>query len=298
VTVKKEKESLVFRFRKGLEATRNLLARGFQGRDNASLEQVEEVLVTADVGASVTKEIVEGLSRKARSPGLLEVEVKAAILKGLQSQERSLHVEPGRLNVIMMVGVNGVGKTTTMAKLAHRYSQEGLRPVLAAGDTFRAAAAEQLEAWAARIGVPVIRQKEGSDPAAVAFDTLRFAGARGYDLVLIDTAGRLHTKVSLMEELRKIHRVVSREVDGAPHEVLLVLDATTGQNALQQARLFLEAVGVTGIVMAKMDGTAKGGILIRIEREVGIPVKMVGMGEGLEDLLTFEPEAFVEGLFG
>ncbi|MEW6082941.1 MAG: signal recognition particle-docking protein FtsY [Bacillota bacterium] len=298
MTVNKEKESLVCRFRKGLEATRNLLARGFQGRDNASLEQVEEVLVTADVGTSVTQEIVEGLSRKARSPGLLEKEVKAAILKGLQSQERSLHVEPGRLNVIMMVGVNGVGKTTTMAKLAHRYSQEGLRPVLAAGDTFRAAAAEQLEAWAARIGVPVVRQKEGSDPAAVAFDTLRFAGARGYDLVLIDTAGRLHTKVSLMEELRKIHRVVSREVDGAPHEVLLVLDATTGQNALQQARLFLEAVGVTGIVMAKMDGTAKGGILIRIEREVGIPVKMVGMGEGLEDLLTFEPEAFVEGLFG
>jgi len=293
-----QRESLVSRFRKGLEATRNLLAGGLGGKDHKSLEEVEEALVTADVGISLAQEIVEGLSRRAQGPGALQAGVKDAILKGLSGQERGLHLEPGRVNVIMMVGVNGVGKTTTMAKLAHRLSQEGFRPVLAAGDTFRAAAAEQLEAWAARIGIPVVRQKEGSDPAAVAFDTLRFARARSYDIVLIDTAGRLHTKVNLMEELRKIHRVVSREVDGAPHEVLLVLDATTGQNALQQAKLFLEAVGITGIVMAKMDGTAKGGILIRVEREVGVPVKMVGMGEDLEDLLPFDPGAFVEGLFG
>jgi fused signal recognition particle receptor len=200
--------------------------------------------------------------------------------------------------VVLAVGVNGVGKTTTIAKMARRLAQAGRRPLLVAGDTFRAAAIEQLQVWADRLEVPIVRQRHGADPASVAFDGIAAAKARGTDVVLIDTAGRLHTKSNLMEELRKVKRVVGRELPGAPHEVLLVLDATVGQNALAQARQFHEAVGVTGLVLTKLDGTARGGIVVAIAEELKIPVRLVGVGEGVEDLQDFNPEAFVAALFG
>jgi fused signal recognition particle receptor len=200
--------------------------------------------------------------------------------------------------VILAVGVNGVGKTTTIAKVAQRLAQGGRQPLLVAGDTFRAAAIDQLQVWADRIGANVIRQRHGADPAAVAFDGIAAAKARAADVVLIDTAGRLHTKSNLMDELRKMKRVIGQELPGAPHEVLLVLDATVGQNALVQARQFHEAVGVTGIVLTKLDGTARGGIVVAIAEELNLPVRLIGVGEGIEDLQDFNPEAFVAALFG
>jgi fused signal recognition particle receptor len=200
--------------------------------------------------------------------------------------------------VILVVGVNGVGKTTTIAKLAQRFLKAGLQPLLVAGDTFRAAAIDQLQVWADRVGAEVIRQRHGADPAAVAFDGIVAAKARHVDVVLIDTAGRLHTKSNLMDELRKVKRVIGQELPGAPHEVLLVLDATSGQNALAQARQFQEAVGVTGLVLTKLDGTARGGILVAIAEELKIPVRLIGVGEGVEDLQDFNAEAFVAALFG
>jgi fused signal recognition particle receptor len=200
--------------------------------------------------------------------------------------------------VILAVGVNGVGKTTTIAKVAQRLAQSGRQPLLVAGDTFRAAAIDQLQVWADRIGAKVIRQRHGADPAAVAFDGIAAAKARAADVVLIDTAGRLHTKSNLMDELRKMKRVIGQELPGAPHEVLLVLDATVGQNALVQARQFHEAVGVTGIVLTKLDGTARGGIVVAIAEELNLPVRLIGVGEGIEDLQDFNPEAFVAALFG
>jgi len=199
---------------------------------------------------------------------------------------------------ILAVGVNGVGKTTTIAKMAQRLAQGGRQPLLVAGDTFRAAAIDQLQVWADRIGAKVIRQRHGADPAAVAFDGIAAAKARAADVVLIDTAGRLHTKSNLMDELRKMKRVIGQELPGAPHEVLLVLDATVGQNALAQARQFHEAVGVTGIVLTKLDGTARGGIVVAIAEDLNIPVRLIGVGEGIEDLQDFNPEAFVAALFG
>jgi len=198
----------------------------------------------------------------------------------------------------LVVGVNGVGKTTTIAKVAQRLVQAGRRPLLVAGDTFRAAAIEQLQVWADRLGVAIVRQRHGADPASVAFDGIAAAKARGVDVVLIDTAGRLHTKSNLMDELRKVKRVIGRELPGAPHEVLLVLDATVGQNALAQVRQFHEAVGVTGLVLTKLDGTARGGIVVAIAEEFNIPVRLVGVGEGVEDLQDFNPEAFVAALLG
>jgi fused signal recognition particle receptor len=200
--------------------------------------------------------------------------------------------------VVLLVGVNGVGKTTTIAKLAYQDRRRGLSPLLVAADTFRAAATEQLEIWGERVGAPVIKQKSGADPAAVVFDGLSAARARGADLVYIDTAGRLHTKVNLMEELKKIHRTAAKKMPGAPHEVLLVLDATTGQNALSQARLFHEAVEVTGIILTKMDGTAKGGVALAVAHETGIPLRYLGVGEAMDDLRPFEAEAFVEAILG
>jgi fused signal recognition particle receptor len=200
--------------------------------------------------------------------------------------------------VVLLVGVNGVGKTTTIAKLAHRDRQQGAAPLLVAADTFRAAAVEQLEIWGERLGAAVVKQKTGADPAAVVFDGLAAAAARGADTVYVDTAGRLHTKVNLMEELKKIHRTAGKKIPGAPHEVLLILDATTGQNALNQARWFHEAVGVTGLVLTKMDGTAKGGVALAVVHETGIPLRYIGVGEGLEDLRPFDAEAFVEAILG
>jgi fused signal recognition particle receptor len=200
--------------------------------------------------------------------------------------------------VVLLVGVNGVGKTTTIAKLAHQDRRRGLQPLLVAADTFRAAAVEQLEIWGQRVGAPVIKQKHGADPAAVVFDGLSAAQSRGADVVYIDTAGRLQTKVNLMEELKKIHRTAAKKIPGSPHEVLLILDATTGQNALSQARLFHEAVAVTGIILTKMDGTAKGGVALAVAHENGIPIRYLGVGEALDDLRPFEAEAFVEAILG
>jgi fused signal recognition particle receptor len=199
--------------------------------------------------------------------------------------------------VIMVVGVNGVGKTTTIGKLAWRYVQQGEQVLLAAGDTFRAAATEQLEIWGGRVGADVVKHKSGADPSAVVFDALKAAQSRGAQIVIADTAGRLHTKINLMEELKKMKRVMTKVIPGAPHEILLVLDATTGQNALSQAKTFHEAIGVTGIVLTKLDGTAKGGIVTAIVGELGLPVKLIGIGEGMEDLRDFEPEEFVGALF-
>lgn len=219
------------------------------------------------------------------------------LLKNEDSHETGLRIQEGQLTVILFVGVNGVGKTTTIGKMAHMFKSQGKKVLLAAGDTFRAAAIEQLEVWGERAGVDVIKHQPGADPAAVIYDALQAAKARGVDILLCDTAGRLQNKVNLMDELNKIYRVVQREVPGAPHEVLLVLDATTGQNALQQAKTFGQSAGVTGIVLTKLDGTAKGGIVIAIRNELNLPVKYVGLGEKLDDLQPFDPEQFVHALF-
>jgi fused signal recognition particle receptor len=264
-------------------------------------EELEAALIQADVGVRVAQELLDRLRERVRREGVTRAEDLRAMLK---AELRTLLKDPPPLNlgrdpleVVLVVGVNGSGKTTTVAKLAHRFRQQGRRVLLAAADTFRAAAGEQLEIWAERAGVPCIGGQPGADPGAVLFDALQAARARGYDLVLADTAGRLHTQYNLMQELQKVRRVAAKAVPGAPHEVWLVLDATTGQNALPQAREFHQAVGVTGLILTKLDGTAKGGAVFAIARELGLPVRFVGVGEGLEDLLPFDADAFVEELF-
>jgi fused signal recognition particle receptor len=264
-------------------------------------EELEAALIQADVGVRVAQELLDRLRERVRREGVTRAEDLRAMLK---AELRALLKDPPPLNlgrdpleVVLVVGVNGSGKTTTVAKLAHRFRQQRRRVLLAAADTFRAAAGEQLEIWAERAGVPCIGGQPGADPGAVLFDALQAARARGYDLVLADTAGRLHTKYNLMQELQKVRRVAAKAVPGAPHEVWLVLDATTGQNALPQAREFHQAVGVTGLILTKLDGTAKGGAVFAIARELGLPVRFVGVGEGLEDLLPFDANAFVEELF-
>lgn len=300
------------KLRDGLTKTRTQLvekvSRVIAGRrtvDADVLQQLEEALIGADVGLDAATDIVNGISRRVRQEGvvdtgeldsLLREEVRRQLMPdGNRHTETNSSVTP---HVIMMIGINGVGKTTTIGKLAHRYRSEGKKVLIAAADTFRAAANEQLEIWAERAGAEIIRQRPGADPAAVAFDALQSAIARNVDVVIIDTAGRLHTKVNLMEELKKIKRVLQKLSHDAPHDVLLVVDASTGQNGLQQARQFSAAVGVTGIVLTKLDGTAKGGIVIAIARELKIPVKYVGLGERLDDLQVFDSQAFVEALFG
>jgi fused signal recognition particle receptor len=294
------------RLRERLSRTRESLSGGldrlFRGRkvvDAELLEELEELLITADLGVETSLFLISGLQDKLRRRELGDVEkLKAA----LQTAMVDLLTSPvpgerrARPWVTLVVGINGVGKTTTIAKLAHRDRHQGLATLLVAGDTFRAAAVEQLEIWGERIGAAVVKQKTGADPAAVVFDGLAAAVARGADTVYVDTAGRLHTKVNLMEELKKIHRTTAKKIPGAPHEVLLVLDATTGQNALNQARLFHEAVGVTGLVLTKMDGTAKGGVALAVVHETGIPLRYIGVGEAMEDLRPFDAEAFVEAI--
>lgn len=269
--------------------------------DDELYEELEEVLIRSDVGVNTSLELVERLRKEARKRKLQEAHELKAVLKELISEilgeEEALNLADRGPSILLVVGVNGVGKTTTIGKLAHYFRSEGKKVILAAGDTFRAAAIDQLEIWGQRAGVDVIKQREGADPAAVAYDAIQAAKSRNVDLVIMDTAGRLHNKVNLMEELRKVKRVIEREIPGAPHEVLLVLDATTGQNALQQAKLFQEVAGVTGIVLTKLDGTAKGGVVLGIQGETRIPVKWIGVGEGMEDLRPFIPQDFAEALF-
>ena len=275
----------------------------FTGRkiDEEALEELEEILITADVGTKAAGEIMASLREKAKRGEVKDADsLKEAMKKEMVlilGQPHPLVVHGSQPFVILAVGVNGVGKTTTIGKLANRFRSEGLSVLLAAGDTFRAAGIEQLEIWADRAGAQFVKHKSGSDPAAVAFDAIEAARHRGIDVVIIDTAGRLHTKSPLMEELKKIKRVIEKAMPGAPQEILLVVDATTGQNALRQADMFKQVIGVTGIALTKLDGTAKGGIVFAIKKDFGIPVQLIGIGERLDDLRDFNPEEFVEALF-
>ena len=275
----------------------------FTGRkiDEETLEELEEILITADVGTKATGEIMTSLREKTKQGEVKDAEsLKEALKKEMVlilDQFHPLVVQGNRPFVILAIGVNGVGKTTTIGKLANRFRSQGLSVILAAGDTFRAAGIEQLEIWADRANAQFVKHKSGSDPAAVAFDAIEAGKHRGIDIVIIDTAGRLHTKSPLMEELKKVKRVIEKAMPGAPQEILLVVDATTGQNALRQADLFNQAIGVTGIALTKLDGTAKGGIVFAIKKDFGIPVRLIGIGEGLDDLRDFNPEEFVEALF-
>ena len=279
----------------------------FTGRKEISpelLEEIEEILVMADMGISTVQEIIDRLQDEVSSGEIsdpealrdrLKEQIKAIFFRS--KKQNTLDREGVRPWVILVVGVNGVGKTTSIAKLAWRFKQEGKEVVLVAADTFRAAAVEQLQKWGERMGVPVVSQRPGADPSAVAFDGIETAISRGADVVIVDTAGRLHTQVNLMKELQKIKRVIGKKLQGAPHETLLVLDATTGQNAISQAKTFCEATDVTGIVLTKLDGTAKGGIVASIAHEMNIPVRYIGIGEQMEDLRPFDPDQFVEALF-
>jgi fused signal recognition particle receptor len=272
--------------------------------DQDLLDELEGVLFSADLGVKTSGQLIEGVRKGLKRGDLQEAEkvkdfIRQEILRILQTGEKPLSIDFSQTKpfLFMVVGVNGVGKTTTIAKIAHHYSSQGKKVLIGAADTFRAAAVEQLEVWAKRVGADLIKQSKGSDPSAVAFDSVHAARARGMDLVFIDTAGRLHTKVNLMEELKKVKRIIAREHPGAPHEILLVLDATTGQNAISQATLFHEAIGVTGIALTKLDGTAKGGIIIGITDELKIPIRYIGVGEGMDDLREFNASEFVQALF-
>jgi fused signal recognition particle receptor len=274
--------------------------------DDQLLEQVEEILIAGDVGVDTTTSIVDSIKRRVTEERytdsselnhLLKDEIQKLFANGSLNGDDPFVLPETRPFVIMVVGINGVGKTTSIGKLAYQYIRAGKKVVIAASDTFRAAANEQLEIWAKRAGAEIIQQLQGSDPAAVAFDAVKSASARSVDVVIIDTAGRLHTKVNLMEELKKIKRVVQKINPQSPHEVLLVIDASTGQNGVQQAKQFTAAVGVTGIILTKLDGTAKGGIVLAISQELSLPVKFIGVGEQIDDLQPFDKKAFVDALF-
>jgi fused signal recognition particle receptor len=300
--VEKMKEA-VSRTRENLSERIDELAALTKEIDRGALDYLETILITADLGATTTKEILDRLREKADRKQIKNVEelkrlVQEQIREILESAPSRAAVPlRGEPEVVMVVGVNGTGKTTTIGKLAHALRSDGKTVLLCAADTFRAAAIEQLEIWGSRTGVEVIKTKPGGDPAAVLFDALNAAKARGIDSLIVDTAGRLHTKAGLMAELEKMKRTAQRIIPGAPHEVLLVMDATTGQNGLQQARQFTGSAGVTGIVLTKLDGTAKGGVVVAISRELGLPVRYVGVGEKAADLLPFNAENFVNSLF-
>jgi signal recognition particle-docking protein FtsY len=296
------KEGLT-RTRKGFTEKIEQLVTGYATIDDEFLDDLEAVLLAADVGVKTTTALIDDIkaavkAKEINGPEEITPFLRTRIAALLAAGEGAPREAADGPTVIVVVGVNGVGKTTTIAKLGRYYREQGRRVLLAAGDTFRAAASEQLEIWGGRIGADVIRHQEGSDPAAVAYDAVQAAKARGADMLIVDTAGRLHTKANLMEELKKVHRVIARELPGAPHEVLLVLDATTGQNALSQARLFKEAVDITGLVLTKLDGTAKGGVIVAVRSELGVPVKWVGVGEKMEDLRPFVAAEFAAALFG
>lgn len=269
--------------------------------DQELLDELEEILIKADVGPNTTEKIIDGIKKEAKEKKIEGSDKIAELLKdqiiSILGNQRISDDTLSSPYVIMMVGVNGSGKTTSIAKLAKKYSDEGKKVLVAACDTFRAAALEQLSIWASRVGVEMIRSMPNQDPASVAFDAIKSACARGFDVVIADTAGRLHTKINLMEELKKIKRVMGKALEGAPHEVLLVIDATTGQNGISQVQQFDDAVGITGIFLTKLDGTAKGGIIISIANELKVPVKYVGLGEKPDDFQPFDPIQFTEALF-
>ena len=306
----KGKRGLFEKLKKGLSKTRdnlsskiNELVRISKKLDEDFWEELEEILIQADVGVNTSLELVERIRKTARQQKLSD---SSAVMGIIAEEVREILTYPGSepelskdgsLTVIMVVGVNGAGKTTSIAKLAHRFKNEQKRVLLAAADTFRAAAIDQLQIWADRVGVELIKHQEGADPGAVVFDALNAARARKADILIIDTAGRLQNKTNLMKEISKIKKIIEREVSQVPQEVLLVLDATTGQNAISQARVFQEATGVSGIILSKLDGTAKGGIVLAIASELKIPVKFVGIGEGLDDMKAFDPEVFAQALF-
>ena len=310
-TETKEQEKL----EKGLEKTRDSFfgkldrfVRGKDTVDDAVLDELEEVLVTSDVGVKTTLDIIDRLEARVERDQyvsnddlnrIIREEIGGLMLENAPGRPADFDAPlPDKPHVVMVVGVNGVGKTTTIGKMAHRYKLAGKSVVLGAADTYRAAAIEQLEVWADRAGVPLVKQKHGADPAAVAFDTVESATGRGADVVIVDTAGRLHTRGGLMDELSKVKRVMGRKVSEAPHEVLLVLDASTGQNAIRQAEEFVKSVEVTGLVLTKLDGTAKGGVVIGVSNQFQIPVKYIGVGESIEDIQVFDRAGFVKALFG
>ena len=307
-TFESSKKGFMSRLRRGLTKTRDILNTDiedlFSGKrtiDDALLEDLEELLITADIGVQTTMDLMDKISRKAKriaSPddlkGILKEEILAIVEAASPEAAREITAKP---RVVMIVGVNGVGKTTTIGKLAARYGRDGKKVLIAASDTFRAAAIEQLSIWAERAGADIVKHKDKSDPAAVAYDAVQAAYARNVDVVLVDTAGRLHTKVNLMEELKKIKRSLAKKCPEAPHETLLILDATTGQNALSQAKLFDDAIELDALALTKLDGTAKGGIVVSICSTLNIPLKYIGVGEQLEDLQDFNPRQFVDALF-
>lgn len=295
------------RVKAGLEKTKNNFVKkvetiviGYAEIDDDFLDDLEATMLTGDLGPKITTYLMKEI-RRGVTEGIINntsevmpfMEERITEILGDQEEVLELH----KPEVILVVGVNGVGKTTTIAKLAHYYAEQGKKVIIAAGDTFRAAASEQLSIWADRVGVSIVKHKEGADPAAVVFDACASAIAKEADLVIVDTAGRLHTKVNLMEELKKIGRVADKQIPGAPHQTLLVLDGTTGQNAVSQAKLFGEAVPVTGIVVTKLDGTAKGGVVISIKEELGVPVRWIGVGEQMDDLRPFNAKEFANALF-
>ncbi len=292
--------------REGLAKTRKIFADKVGSLvlgdkiDEAFLDELEEALIASDVGVETASFVLKDLKERFKrnelsSPAQVKERLKQILLEILSTRSSSFSLTASP-SIVLVVGVNGTGKTTTIGKLAYRLQAEGKKVMLAAGDTFRAAASEQLSIWGERSGIPVIKHREGADPGAVAFDAVIAAKARSMDVLIVDTAGRLHTKSNLMEELKKVKRLLARELPGAPHETLLVLDGNTGQNALVQSKMFNEAVGVSGIVLAKLDGTSKGGIVFAIYKELAIPVKFVGIGEAIEDLRAFDPKEFVDAL--
>ena len=293
----------LFKTKKGITDRVDGLLKLYKKIDEDLFEELEEILITADIGVQTTMEIVDDLRDRVREEKISEpVQIKKMLMEKLKDileklPDSQINIEPSPA-IILVVGVNGVGKTTSIAKMAYRFKSKGKRVLLAAGDTFRAAAIDQLKIWGDRVDVDVIRHQEGADPAAVIYDAIHAAKARDIDVLICDTAGRLHNKKNLMNELGKIFNIVDREYGNASKEILLVLDATTGQNAIQQAKIFKEVAQITGLVLTKLDGTAKGGIVIGISKELDIPVKFIGVGEQMEDLQEFDPETFIKAIFG
>jgi fused signal recognition particle receptor len=293
--LKKTRESLVSRV--------DNLFLGKKEIDAELLDELEEILITADLGVNTTLDLLEEIRQKVsrqelKDPQALKSALKERILSffaGYEKAEMQLPTE-GPF-VIMVVGVNGVGKTTTIGKIAHKFTSSGHRVLLVAADTFRAAAIDQLRVWGERVGAEVVATKQGADPSSVIYDGLDYAATKDFDVIIVDTAGRLHTKVNLMEELKKIRRVINKKIEGAPHEIMLILDATTGQNSISQAKLFNDAVSLTGLTLTKLDGTAKGGIIVNISHDFNIPIRFIGIGEKLEDLRDFDPHEFIQALF-